>query len=282
MLREADALGRRPTPVTDIQQAAQLVLAGELTLDAKDRAKLIERFGGWVNLAWRRLQGTFDFRSSEIWVAPDLHQHDEEALCHRARDIGHAILPAHKQTFAHIDDFTRLPPFARDLYEREADQAAVEILLQGGRATDEFDSSPPSLEQICKLSNAYGASIVATARYTAENSRRSVAVITSHHKRDGTLGSTHFYTSKSFEATYAWGAGHAPATRIRTALASTTNSSLEDMGDREPERRPTSGYRTTNGRSGYSAIILVAPQSRARTITRRLVPRHRTRGVVPT
>ena len=246
LLREADALGRRPTPVTDIQQAAQLVLAGELTLDAKDRAKLIERFGGWVNLAWRRLQGTFDFRSSEIWVAPDLHQPMRKRFV-----IAHEIWPRHpvcpKQTFAHIDDFTRLPPFARDLYEREADQAAVEILLQGGRATDEFDSSPPSLEQICKLSNAYGASIVATARYTAENSRRSVAVITSHHKRDGTLGSTHFYTSKSFEATYAWGAGHAPATRIRTALASTTNSSLEDMGDREPERRPTSGYRTTNG-----------------------------------
>ena len=279
MLREADALGRRPTPVTDIQQAAQLVLAGELTLDAKDRAKLIERFGGWVNLAWRRLQGTFDFRSSEIWVAPDLHAMRKRFVI--AHEIGHAILPAHKQTFAHIDDFTRLPPFARDLYEREANQAAVEILLQGGRATDEFDSSPPSLEQICKLSNAYGASIVATARYTAENSRRSVAVIISHHKRDGTLGSTHLYTSKSFEATYAWGAGHAPATQIRTALASATNSSLETW---VIENRSGDPHLATAERmdTGYSAIILVAPQSRARTITRRLVPRHRRRGVVPT
>jgi transcriptional regulator with XRE-family HTH domain len=279
LLREADALGRRPTPVTDIQQAAQLVRAGELTLDAKDRAKLIERFGGWVNLAWRRLQGTFDFRSSEIWVAPDLHAMKKRFVI--AHEIGHAILPAHKQTFAHVDDFTRLPPFARDLYEREANQAAVEILLQGGRATDEFDSSPPSLEQICKLSGAYGASIVATARYTAENSRRSIAVIISHHKRDGSLGPSHFYTSKSFEARYAWGAGHAPRTQIRTALASATSNDRETwvIENRRGEARLATAQRMD---TGYSAIVLVTPQSRARTVAHRLAPRHRERVALAT
>ncbi|HEX3511217.1 MAG TPA: helix-turn-helix domain-containing protein [Solirubrobacteraceae bacterium] len=279
LLREADAVGRHPTPLGDIQQAAQLVLAGELILNTRDRVRLSERFGGWVNLAWKRLQGTLDFRSSEIWVAPDLHAMKKRFVI--AHEIGHAILPAHKQTFAHIDDITRLPPLARDLYEREANQAAVEILLQGGRASDEFDSSPPSVEQICKLSAAYGASIVATARYTVENSRHSVALAMSHHRPDGSLGPTHLYTSNSFQARYGWTDGRTGQTQVRTALASATNDSRETWVVENRRGEPRLAAAQTMD-TGYSAIVLVAPESRTRTVTRKLSPLHRVREALPT
>jgi transcriptional regulator with XRE-family HTH domain len=272
LLREADALGRLPTPLNDIQQAAQLVSAGALTLDGKDRARLLERFGRWVDLAWRRLQGTFDFRSSEIWVAPDLHAMKKRFVI--AHEIGHAILPAHKQTFAHVDDFTRLPPFARDLYEREANQAAIEILLQGGRATDEFDSSSPSLEQIRKLADAYGASIVATARCTAENSKRSLAIAIAHRKRDGALGPSHIYASRNFEARYGWRAGRAPQTQIRAALTAATASDHEPWVIENRRGEPCAAT-TEQIDTGYAVILLVAPQSRIRATTRRLAPLHR-------
>ncbi|HUB73858.1 MAG TPA: ImmA/IrrE family metallo-endopeptidase [Solirubrobacteraceae bacterium] len=268
LLREADALGRRPTPLSDVQQAARLVLAGELRLDAKDRAKLLQRFGGWVNLAWKRLQGTFDYRTAEIWVAPDLHAMKRRFVI--SHEIGHAILPAHKQTFAHVDDYTRMPPFARDLYEREANQAAVEILLQGGRASDEFDSSAPSLASICRLSNAYGASIVATARYVAETSRRAVAVVIAHHSHAGGLGPAHIYASPRFLGKYAWRSGCAPWDRIQPALCSASNGEQETWVVENLRREPRLAVAEKLD-TGYAAILLVLPQSRARAATRKLV-----------
>jgi len=267
VLREADALGRQPTPLEDIQDAARLVLAGELTLDARDRARLFERFGNWVNVAWKRLQGTFDYRTSEIWVAPDLHHMKRRFVV--SHEIGHAILPAHKQTFAYVDDFTRLPPFARDAYEREANQAAVEILFQAGRATTEFDSSPPSLKQICRLSEAFGASIVSTARYTAETSRRPVAVAIAHRKQGGGLGPPHLYASGRFESDFGWHAGRAPWLEIHKALQTASSRDRETWVIENRRREP----RVANAQkisTGYAAIVLVVPESGARALTRKL------------
>lgn len=276
VLREADALGTKPTPLADVQAAAQLVVAGEITLDVRDRARLTERFGGWVDLAWKRLQGTLDFRSSEIWVKPDLHAMKRRFVL--SHEIGHAILPAHKQTFAHVDDYTRMPPFARDVYEREANHAAVEILFQGGRSTDEFDSSPPSLEGICRISQTFGASIIATARYSAETSRRAVAVVIAHCKESGGLGPAHIYTSPRFESRFGWRRGRAPWNEIRVALrtADQRNSERWVIKNRRDEPRLAE---TQKIHTGYAAIVLVVPESNARTIGRRLVPVSRARAV---
>ena len=278
LLREADALGQRPTPLEDIQAAARLVLAGELTLDPHDRARLVERFGHWVNLAWKRLQGTFDYRASTIWVAPDLHAMKRRFVV--SHEIGHALLPAHKQTFAYVDDYTRLPPHARDLYEREANQAAVEILFQGGQATDEFDSSSPSLHEICAISELFGASIVATARYAAETSKRSVAVAIAHVNASRGLGPTHIYTSKRFEAAFGWRSGGTPWKEIQTALR-TAHTRDEESWIVENLRREPHVVNAQKMNTGYAAIVLATPESRTRTLTRRLLPGQNGAVVLP-
>lgn len=269
ILREADGLGRRPTPLEDIQEAARLVIAGEITLDARDRARLMERFGNWVNAAWKRLQGTFDFRTSEIWVAPDLHEMKRRFVV--SHEIGHAILPAHEQTFAYIDDFTRLPPFARDLFEREANQAAVEILFQGGQATDEFDSSPPSVDEICSIASNFGTSIISAARYAVETSKRAVAVAIAHHNSERGLGPTHIYASRRFESTFGWPSRGTPWNEIRAALQTAHNRDDETWVIENLRREP----RVANAQkmnTGYAAIALVIPESRARAIKRKLMP----------
>ncbi|MEX2194345.1 MAG: helix-turn-helix domain-containing protein [Thermoleophilaceae bacterium] len=269
VLREADGLGRRPTPLEDIQDAARLVVTGELALDPDDRARLFERFGTWVNVAWKRLQGTFDFRTSEIWVAPDLHAMKRRFVL--SHEIGHAILPAHKQTFAYIDDFTCLPPLARDLFEREANQAAVEILFQGGQATDEFDSSPPSLDEICRISSRFGASIVSTSRYAVETSKRAVALAIAHVGTTGLLGPTHIYTSRRFESAFGWRTQGAPPKEIRTALR-VANDGDDETWVIENLRREPRLMNAEKMHTGYAAIVLVVPKSRARVIARKLVP----------
>jgi transcriptional regulator with XRE-family HTH domain/Zn-dependent peptidase ImmA (M78 family) len=278
VLREADGLGRRPTPLEDVQKAARLVLAGEITLDAKDRARLFERFGKWVHLAWKRLQGTFDYRASAIWVNPDLHAMKRRFVV--SHEIGHAILPAHKQTFAYVDDFTRFPPFVRDLFEREANQAAVEILFQGGQATDEFDSSPPSLDEICQISAAFGASIVSTARYAVETSERAVAVAIAHRNGNGGLGPTHIYRSRRFETAFGWRGGAAPWAEIRTALR-TAHSGDDETWVVENLRREPRVINTQKMNTGYAAIVLSVPESRARSIKRRLAPGMRGAVLLP-
>jgi transcriptional regulator with XRE-family HTH domain len=268
LLREADALGRRPTPLEDIQEAARLVLTGEVTLDPRDRARLIEHFGSWVRIAWRRLQGTFDFRTAAIWVKPELHPMKRRFVV--SHEIGHAILPAHKRTFAYVDDFTRLPPFARDLFEREANQAAAEILFQSGQLTDEFDGSPPSLREICDLSIAFGASVVATARYATETSRRPVAVAIAHRNERG-LGPTHIYTSRHFHVAFPWRDGGAPWTEIRQALQTAMAESSETwvVNNRRGEGRVVHAEKMD---TGFAAIVLVVPESRKRELVKKLIP----------
>ncbi len=269
LLREADALGRRPTPLDDIEAAARLVRAGELSLDPRDRARLVERFGHWVNLAWKRLQGACDYRASAIWVAPDLH-----AMKHRfvvSHEIGHAILPAHKQTFAYVDDFTRLPPIARDLYEREANQAAIEILLQGGQATDEFDSSPPSLDEICSISQSFGASVVATTRYAVETTKRAVAVAIAHVNAQRGLGPTHIYASRRFDATFGWQSGATPWNEVRAALRTAQTRDDESWVVKNLRGEPRIA-RVQKMSTGYATIVLVIPESRMQTVTRKLGP----------
>lgn len=269
VLREADGLGRRPTPLEDVKESARLVIAGEITLDARDRARLLERFGNWVNVAWKRLQGTFDFRTSAIWVAPDLHEMKRRFVV--GHEIGHAILPAHKQTFAYIDDFTRLPPFARDLFEREANQAAVEILFQGGQATEEFDSSPPSLDEICGIASDFGTSIVSAARYAVETSKRAVAVAIAHRNPERGLGPTHIYTSRRFESTFGWLSRGAPWNEIRAALR-TGHSRDDETWVIENLRNEPRVANAEKMDTGYASIVLVVPESRARAIARKLVP----------
>lgn len=268
LLREADALGVRPTPLEQIVEAAKLVESGELTLDVRDRKKLTERFGHWVDLAWSRLQGTFDFRSDAVWVKPDLHPMRQRFVL--SHEIGHAILPAHRETFAYVDDYTTMPPFARDLFEREANQAAVEILFQAGQLTDEIDSSPITLPRICEQSVSFGGSIVASARYAAETSRKSFAIAIAHYGNHR-LGPTHIYCSKSFEANFGWRSGNPAPPQLRAALKSARLETDEMwvINDRRREPRVANVEKMS---TNFASVVLVVPESKTRGALRRVVP----------
>lgn len=268
LLREADALGKRPTPLEDILLAAKLVESGELTLDLRDKAKLTERFGHWVDVAWKRLQGTFDFRSDAIWVKPDLHPMKQRFVL--SHEIGHAILPAHKETFAYVDDYSTLPPFARELYEREANHAAVEILFQAGQLTEELDASPITLQRICDQSVSFGGSIVASARYVAETSRRNFAVAIAHYNERG-LGPTHLYCSRSFGGAFGWTSPQAAPPELRQALRTARLEVPETWVIVDRRQQPRVGN-VEKMSTGFAALVLVVPESKVRGSMRRLVP----------
>jgi transcriptional regulator with XRE-family HTH domain len=202
LLREADAVGRFPTPLDDLNAVAGLVATNEIALTAKERSLLERKCGPVIHLVWNRLQGLVDFRSNEVWVKPELAEVRQRFV--RAHEIGHAILPWQRETFAYLDDNSTLRPNVAALFEREANQVAIDLLSQGDRLVQEVDDTTPSLLVIDGLAAKYGVSLVAAARRVAELSRRRVALVVRYRNTAGFLGPTHLYCSPSFEKRFRW------------------------------------------------------------------------------
>lgn len=81
-------------------------------------------------------------------------------------EIGHFILPEHRQKLFLDDDIT-LSWWARVQIEREANEIAAELLFQGNRFTEEAVNAPTSARTVIDLAPKYGASFEsALRRYT--------------------------------------------------------------------------------------------------------------------
>lgn len=216
-LKEADAIGRFPTRLDDVYEVAQLVEAQELTLSLEDRKALRARFGEVAMRVWRRLQGVIDFRSDEVWVNPELHPMKQRFV--QAHEAGHKLLTWQRDTFAFLDDGRRLRPDVRDLFERQANEAAIELLTQAGRLREEADDdNPPSLRTVRLLSGKYGISLQGTARYIAEHSRRDCACAIAFKVPGDALMPYHLFCSDSFQQRLRWLNGRAPRLQIDALL----------------------------------------------------------------
>ncbi len=145
------------------------------------------------------------------------------------------------------------------------------ILFQNGSATEEFDSSAPSLDEICFASAKFGASIVATARYVVETSKRPIAVALAHVNPHRGLGPTHVYPSPRFEAAFGWRTGPAPKDEIRTALRGAHKGDQQSWIVKNRRREPMV-VNIDRMNTGYAAVVLVIPETRARALTRKLLP----------
>lgn len=255
LLLEAGGLGKRPTPLNELSGAADLVRVGELELTPKDKAALMSRLGRKVELGWKRLRGALDFRTGSIWIKPDLHPMQRRfTLSH---EIGHAILPAHRDFFAYVDDWKSLSPDVRTLFEQEANFAAAQLLFQCGQLGEEADSSEVNLANICDYAKLFGASIVATAREVAETSSRDVAVAIAFQPR-GTMGPTNLFTSSSFEERYRWRGGLVAEAALRKELVGARSIPTFSEWPWLDVRDRTTTLRVETLHTGYAAIALFA------------------------
>jgi HTH-type transcriptional regulator, competence development regulator len=217
LLQEVDALGNPPTPVDDVIAFSKLVKAGEVTLTLDEKRGLRARFGHLVDKVLTQLQGVIHFNSRQVWINPDIDHEGRKRFvtCH---EVGHYILPAHRETFAYLDDHARLKPDVLDLFERQANQASVELLAQGDGMRKEFDGSLPSVQTIERLANRYVVSLQATARRVTETSRQRCAVAIAFRGYHGDLKPPHLYCSPAFEQRLRWKTGEPPRNAIQAAL----------------------------------------------------------------
>lgn len=214
LLRKADALGTFPTPLEQVVEVADLAAAGEITLDPDEKRKLWSTFGSLLDKALDLLQGAIHRRSREIWVQPDLHEMKRRFVV--AHEIGHDILPWQRE-LAYLDDDLRLRENVRVKFEREANQAAIELLAQGDALRSEADDSRLTAALLSDLSDKYGISLQAIARRITEDSRREAAAAIRFRGRGGGVGPYHVYCSQAFEARFGWAVSTLPP-EARSAL----------------------------------------------------------------
>lgn len=203
LLRRADAFGEIPTPLDQVMEVSRLVAAGDIELKPEMKLILRERFGNVLDRAIDKLLGAIRFDSREVYLKPNLHWLKRRFV--QAHEIGHGTLPWHADLYAYLDDNTRLRADFHDLYERQANQAAIELLAQGDRLRQEADDSPITVEGVELLSSRFEISLQATARYVVEESRQQVSLAIAYRgSATGKLMPPHVYYSRPFEERFRW------------------------------------------------------------------------------
>jgi transcriptional regulator with XRE-family HTH domain len=228
LLRRADALDLVPTPIDQVLEVARLVSAGELRLDPEERRKLRHRFGDLVDHAWTRLQGVIHFGAREIWINPDMYPQRQRFVL--AHEIGHYVLPEHREIFAYLDDEKRLRGDVYDLYERQANQASIELLAQGDCLRREADDSPLTMGLVDDLATRFAISMQAAARRIVEETKQDCALAISFRSSPAApLTPHHLYCSNSFEQRFRW-----KATGSASQLIAQSISAARRMQQLEP------------------------------------------------
>lgn len=180
MLAEAGALGRFPTSIPDILSAAKVEVAPAEELDENFLSWLRKKAGATTTTPKRALSkvlGLFDAKSRLIFVDHKVLPVKQTFI--KLHETGHAVLPWQKDIYGIIEDCEKtLSPEVSELFDREANVFASEVLFQvdgfAKEAADfEFGISVP-----IQLSKKYGASIYASLRqYVSKNPRACLVLV---------------------------------------------------------------------------------------------------------
>jgi transcriptional regulator with XRE-family HTH domain len=217
LLRKADTLGEIPTPLDDLMEVSRLVATGEITLEPELKRKLRQRFGDLVDRALDLILGSVQFASREVYLKPGMYHLRRRFV--QAHEIGHELLPWHRALYAFLDDKTRIRADISDLYERQANQAAIEILAQGDQLRKEADDSPLSFDWMDHLGSRYEISTQASTRRIVEESKQACALVIAYRgSATGMLMPAHLYCSRTFEERFRWHATGRAAQVIQARL----------------------------------------------------------------
>jgi hypothetical protein len=191
LLQKAEAYGRLPTPVGDLIVAARLEVARETALDKVFLGQLYRALPNSLKLLPDRLKraagkvlGLLDRHDRRIHLDPELHPKKQTFLSL------HEALPWQRKTYTFLEDSeSELDPGTHDLYEREANCFAGEVLFQLDAFAKEAADCEFGIRTPLKLSARYGSSFYAAARrYVSTNTRACVLLVFGRPKAKPGLG----------------------------------------------------------------------------------------------
>jgi hypothetical protein len=174
-LARADALGRFPTPVDDVLAVARLEVVEEDLADLPflDRMR---RKAGSLKRALSKVLGIFDVKAGLVFIDRTVQAAKQTFL--KLHEIGHSFLPWQRDVYKVIEDCEgTLDPETADLFDREANLFATEVLFQIDGFIQEANDSPFGLKVPLDLKRKYGASAYAAIRQYVAKNHRACAVI---------------------------------------------------------------------------------------------------------
>ena len=176
VLEVADAFGRFPTPVADIMAAAEVSEIDEDVLNIDFIVKMREKAGEALKSALSKVLGIFDARDRLVFIDRSLHVVKQTFI--RLHETGHGFMAWQRDLYAVVEDCEKsLDPDLADLFDREANVFASEVLFQLGTFAEEAEAEEFGILTPVRLSKKYGASIYASVRNYVARNHRACAVL---------------------------------------------------------------------------------------------------------
>lgn len=179
-LREAGAHGVFPTPIADIMAVARVTEIEEDVLNegfiAKLRAKATSA-GQALRSALSKVLGLFHASEGLIFIDQSLHEVKKRFV--RLHECAHGFLPWQRGMYAVVEDCEKtLDPDVADVFDREANVFASEVMFQLDTFIEEAESTEFSIYTPIRMSKAYGSSIYSAVRqYVSKNGRSCIVLV---------------------------------------------------------------------------------------------------------
>ena len=176
-LQASGALGHFPTDVTAVMKVAQATEIHEHVLgNPSFLARLRHKAGGALRSALSKVMGIFDARAGEIFIDRTLHLVKQTFV--RLHETAHAYLPWQRPMYAVVEDCAQsIDPEVAELFDREANVFASEVLFQIDSFVTEASEHPFGIFVPVNLSKKYGASIYSSMRQYVTKNHRTCAVL---------------------------------------------------------------------------------------------------------
>lgn len=179
-LQRADALGRFPTPVSDILKMGKLVEVHEDVLSEGFLTTIRRKMGeasSSLKRALNKVVGLFDARDRLIFIDHTMLAVKQQFV--RLHEAAHGLLSWQRDLYAVVEDCEQtIDPWTADQFEREANAFASEVLFQLDTFTKEAADHAFGISVPLRLSKKYGASVYSTVRrYVSTNTTACVVLI---------------------------------------------------------------------------------------------------------
>ena len=175
-LLEAGALGVLPTPVDHILAAANIEQVEDQGLNESFLSELRYKAGHALKRALSKVLGVFDAKSNLVFVDHLLKPVKKRfVMLHEA---GHGFMPWQRAMYDLVEDCDQaLDPTAADLFDREANVFASEVLFQNDTFTNMAADEAFEIWTPIRLAKKFDASLYASIRQYVSKSDRCCVVL---------------------------------------------------------------------------------------------------------
>lgn len=209
LLRDAAAFGRYPTPIDDIMAAAKLTVVDDEVLNESFLRRFVAKAKASVatiKSALSKVLGLFEANDRLVVIDKDTPVPRIPFV--KLHEAGHGMMPHQSKIYALIHDCEKtLDPDISDLFEREANVFASEVLFQGEVFAQQAQSEEFGIKSAMALAKQFGGSNYATfRRYVTTNPCACCLVVLEPVLADG-MGGFHaevrrVVASKTFHRMY--------------------------------------------------------------------------------